>query len=793
MEQLPAELLYTIFNELSQKRIKECTLVCKSWSFIARPYFYHTIRLYSRLQAKKFISALEENKYTTNTITNEQQPPSFSHSKVLSPPPPPPFGHFVKRIEGLDNSVFDLSQTEFMVIQIHCPFLEYIDFKFTPSVNRLPLWFQIKELQITNHHGVNTVALIRQWCKTRGSQLVRLNTDPAFIFCRLDQNTTTTTLNNNGTSITRVDILTVPNQFKYLYELELTDSSSTYTPLGFYLIKIIHEACPALTTLKIFSEYLLTSDIFSGKKYKLYDDTSNHKLQEEEKEVYIDEYSIKIMEKPPKYGHNLKQLAFIVHRHVATDLFDFLKLAYPHIHTLQLYFKLTHVPSSIWLTNEADQRHMDNISQKIYETITTGFTQLKKLEINLDTRRFLYNHLWPHNRIINWLDNMYDPNNNINNDNSNRNLAATENLRARKGNSSTTIKRLCLVKEFIINVEQPFDGIYHEKIYLGNGNWCQQLSALHISTHMSLPIILLNTLFHGKRNRTNGINGWQFMNSLTINTSVDKRIVLDIILYICPHLEHLSIYWATLKPSFVDSPRRLNRIVHHGLKTLELKLCRISDIEALNRNLALLPRLKRFVGKDLTFKQYHFGATMIPFPIHQVGYQVETFGFMEYFRARPLIHLNLPQARLDYVELSNIIYTSTTTNRRNCLIIKLMVNQLAHLATVYPFTGRQSLHPSSSPASPPPTHTTTTSNQSSDGYNNDAVIVHSTPPGDGSFVPLDDIVYDDFNQVTQWATGFQLYHICPNQLNYNIKTICHPSAYIKFTCAHADHVFWSKG
>ncbi|CAO3632798.1 unnamed protein product [Cunninghamella blakesleeana] len=634
MERLPPELLHYIFYLINPIGMKEVALVCKNWLLIARPYIYHTIQLDNSKQTKNFISILQ---YIGRELEHRMR------------------------------------ESDFISLQHLCPFVEYIDPNVKSDISRLPVWFQIRCLNLTLHGNPNKTKLYQEWCRSRGSQLTQLITTANRTFCEVLILPTATSTSMEFT----LKILTIPHQYEHLQELEFTTLHTTETeiflPLGSYLLKIVHDACPNLNTFRILNDRLLMNDLFSEKRHEyikqIYEDDNiifSNTYQQ------IDEYNMMILtHPPPTFGCQLRHLSFVVHPFISTDVFKFFKWIYPMIDTLTLYFHISYVNNEFINITPGMIELMGDFSQDIYEMITEGFINLKTLNVYLSGRDYLYNHFWPHDRIIQWLDDLHNSNINKEDDGDDINL-----IQFGKQQENQT-NRHQMIRSYHFTIENDYRGAYNEAFNVGNGNWFKNVQELTVNAHMILSRTVLNNLFHGRKN-----SQFLYMTTLRLNNTVDKKIVLDILLFVCPSLKILEIRQGSLKPRFALQPRSIYEMTHHQLKYLELKNCNILDNRAFQRILRICHRLTTFIGHHLFFEDDLEVAMNHRLPTASNSYSayepVSKYTFEQYYNAQPIIEINLPHHYLEYVSLSSITYLSSLVNRYSCMVPVLLVDQLSY-------------------------------------------------------------------------------------------------------------------
>ncbi|KAK4512600.1 uncharacterized protein ATC70_003303 [Mucor velutinosus] len=219
---LPNEIFHQISTCLSHQDRKECMCVCQSWLDRFQPTVMQCIYISSRHQLKQFIAKLAE---TTNSSR--------------------PLGLLVRRLALLSH--VGMSNKEFHLLPIYCPYLEYID--FNPA-----LW---RYFAYTAHIG--------QW-----RYLAQF---PCMGRLRL----TLPILQDTGSSITHLEMsnvmvdeladtnMTIISLLKYtpnLISLKLSNGIMTSQNISISEFESIHTFCPHIETLRLdsFDSHLMTKD-----------------------------------------------------------------------------------------------------------------------------------------------------------------------------------------------------------------------------------------------------------------------------------------------------------------------------------------------------------------------------------------------------------------------------------------------------------------------------------------------------------------------------------------------------
>ncbi|CAO3611579.1 unnamed protein product [Cunninghamella blakesleeana] len=380
MEDLPNEILQSIFSQLSQKYITtQCSIVCKKWNkLVFQPSFYSTIHIYSTHQLKKFTQVATTKIINKRYIGHYVKGLNFHFMGSLL--------NMLKHEEGLKHfaTVFPNLQTIYGLLNNDVDKDASI-YLYLKQINNFLYCYPFQPW-ITIFNDKKDILKSLEINITQ--QLFHLNSQSDNI---IHLQLTNDTMKKNGVvnAITEEDIptkiLILPTLIN-LTKLKI-DFCTHANRLLFCFHNIdertmenIHQSCPKLESLTLNDFIMSISD-----QYYYYNNSNNKRI--------------------------LPAIC-LKHININGDLTDplcytYLSIKYTHLESLSLY-----ISENTSITN-GNSSHFEKFSQSIYQMIN-GFSLLKSINCqtfhhigpnsyqnNIRNGSYIY---WPHLLFIDWLN-----------------------------------------------------------------------------------------------------------------------------------------------------------------------------------------------------------------------------------------------------------------------------------------------------------------------------------------------------------------------------------------------------
>lgn len=219
---LPNEIFNQVSIRLSHQDKKECIHVCRSWLHRFQPIVLQSLLISSRRQFKQFFDKLV---YTNNTKQ--------------------PFGLLVRRLTLSKN--VGITNREFHVLPLWCPFLEYLDFnpllwRYFSYTNNTTQWKYLSQFP----------------CMDRLKLTLPILSDTG-------QNITHLEMSNLMADELAMSQMTIISILKYtpnLISLKLSNGVVVSQNISISEFESIHTFCPNIETLHLdsFDSHLMTKD-----------------------------------------------------------------------------------------------------------------------------------------------------------------------------------------------------------------------------------------------------------------------------------------------------------------------------------------------------------------------------------------------------------------------------------------------------------------------------------------------------------------------------------------------------
>ncbi|CAO3650017.1 unnamed protein product [Cunninghamella blakesleeana] len=354
MENLPNEILTSIFQYLPQKYILILSTVCQKWNnIILQTLSLNTLHIYSVHQLKEYITVVTSKPSIRNHINHL-------------------YFHISKKIKediliDIINAFPNLHSIQHMkpffspnksTIRIHISSINQIEY--------FPFWYngyneQWMNLLSNSQHKLKSLSFFLKPKLLVLDTNQQYSTPPILYF---------TPISPIKGTIYEYSFYTDSEHKIYTVKLPVL-SSLTHLNIDCMdrdgderMFESIHQSCPQLTSLTLTSFHMHTSEDY------------NHKINNQLLKPYtlLKELSIGDLLNDP-------------------ECFDYLSFKYPYLETLTLILGPKH------------NSHTSNSSYKlaIYHMVTQ-YPFLKKLNVSLESGTY-QNELWPHDEFIQWLNN----------------------------------------------------------------------------------------------------------------------------------------------------------------------------------------------------------------------------------------------------------------------------------------------------------------------------------------------------------------------------------------------------